>query len=510
MFLKRPYFNAKIRLSVVHIMSENRVITFCMALFLLPLILFLSYWTEWWVAIPLVLGALFSLCRLSLVEKSQQLEWGKSAWAKLLLAALVLLFYQWMVGYTGAFPQFSDFSARNAQYSSLCRESWPMASKEGYPFVYYFSSWLPSALLTKLTFFEWRNYNQMFFNFALMLAAYVVLCVKLRRISLLALLGIICLADLPSLLDAVVAPVAGEGMGWRFSSMFNLRAAAPSLLTQCSHTANHGPIIMLAVALMLLRYKRLSIYLLIGSCALLYSPLGALALFVLLLVQCLRRGVLSSVFQILRQPLSYISVAIVGVAVIFYTQNSGSATQFELGLRNVEASVMHYFYIFWVGQCLFFFILFYPQNRRSPLFWAAYLSFICLPFISYGTNYNEVIFKASLVFWVCSVVFFVRIFKPIREDDRKLVWRRQTILLSKILAYGVICCFVINTLVQMPRKFAQYNHPSNVVDPYDSDYYSEKALKVRQSKSRYRDFGGMRDEEANPWISGILRKPSKG
>ncbi len=380
-----------------------------------------------------------------------------------------------------------------------------MASSEGYPFVYYFSSWLPSAAITKLTSFEWRNYNQLFFNFTLIMAAYVILCVKIKRVSLLILLGLICLADLPTTLDALLNSFFREGYSWSFATMFNLRGAAPNLISQWSHTANHGPIITLATALMLLNYKQVSAYLLIGACGLLYSPLGALALFPLMLVQCGRRGVLSTVKQLMRQPLSYAALGIVIVAIVFYTQNRGTSTELELGLRNVNPIVINKFYAFWVIQSIFLLVFFFAQNKKDPIFWIAYLTFVSLPFISYGGNYNEIIFKASLPFWLCASVFFARIFQYSKKRDASSSLCKISSQLSLVIAYCVIGCFAINTISTLRTKFSRFNHPNNIIDPYESDYYSPKARAARESTNRYRDFGGMRDLPAQPILPYILK-----
>ncbi len=487
-------------------MTSQLILRFIFLLFLLPLALFCSFWTEWWIAIPVLLGCLYFVTTQPHANHLDSISWGKATIAKLLFAALVLLFSQWLVGYTGAFPQFADFSARNAQYGSLCRESWPMASAEGYPFVYYFSSWLPAALVTKLTSFELRNYNQLFFNWLLIFAAYIILCFRFKRISLLILLGMFCLATLPDMLRVLLSPVLGENFSWRFALFFDLRATAGNITTQCDHTANHGPIILLATALCLLKYKRASNYLLIGACALLYSPLGALGIFPIMLCQCLRGCTRMRVIQILRSPISYLSLAIVVITIIFYTQNSTSNTQIDWGLKYINPVVLHYFFIYWIGQSIFFLFLFYAHNKRDPIFWCSYLTFVCLPFVTYGGNYNEILFKASLPFWVCSSVFFAKLFKARLSSSPTHHFTNLHDLSVKVIAYGVVFCFCLNSIDTLHYRFRKFDLPSNIFDPYDSDFYSQKAIEVRQSKSAKRDFGGMRDLPSDPIVPYILRK----
>ncbi len=475
-------------------------------IFSLPLFLFVIFWVQAWLAIPLVLALLVFLFR---VESRDQWKPAKSRirfFALLASSGLVLLLVHWGFGFTGAFLQHSDFTARNAQFGTICREEWPIYSDESHPFVYYFAGWLPSAGLSKIFGFEWRNHAQILVNSLFLWLSYIILCLRYQRLSIWPFLALVSLTGLIYIPEAVLEPFLGAEWSLKYSVMFNLRLDAPSILSQCKSSVNHGAIIALASALCLLRYKHPSIYVYIIACSLIYSPLAAIALMPIALYQIFRERFVSSILRLFKNSLTYLAIIVAGIAVVFYTQNSASETSFRLGVENIDPLVAKYFWLYWIASSIFWLILLAPANKKNALFWLCYAAFVLLPFVTYGSNYNELLFKGSLPYWMAFCLFFANIFKKKNLEGCK-TWEKYTMRFSKLIALGCIFFWAINTVVYLPRFLSTYNKASNVRDPYHSDYYSPQARAVRESSNKYRDFGGMRDQKGSPIIPGILIAP---
>lgn len=119
---------------------------------LLPNIIFLLGWLQWWYAIPatlLLVGGFVHIVRE--LPMHQPIRFDRKRILCILLSAIICLIAVESLGFGGRVEQAPDFLARNAMYETLVRCDWPLKSSLGDNFVYYHIFYLPPALISKLT-----------------------------------------------------------------------------------------------------------------------------------------------------------------------------------------------------------------------------------------------------------------------------------------------------------------------------------------------------------------------
>lgn len=123
------------------------------AYLLIPNILFLFGWVQWWFAVPATLLLLAGWRSVS--KQLPSVERGHKWDIPNILGVVFVLLFCFIVieslGFTGRFEQSEDFRARNAILSTLVRCDWPLRSAEGGYFVYYHAFYLPIAVICRLS-----------------------------------------------------------------------------------------------------------------------------------------------------------------------------------------------------------------------------------------------------------------------------------------------------------------------------------------------------------------------
>lgn len=131
----------------------NRLDFFSLLYLTTPFFLFALGWLQWWCSIPLILFLIFSLFIYKVryyannILKETYIHHYKSTIPVLLIFAL----YLFMTGMSGNWQQHTDYYVRNDIFYDLIFKSWPPSLDDGRYFIYYFQTWLPAALIGKIT-----------------------------------------------------------------------------------------------------------------------------------------------------------------------------------------------------------------------------------------------------------------------------------------------------------------------------------------------------------------------
>lgn len=452
----------------------DRIIRGVILYYALPSLVFLWGWCEPWVSIPLIALVVWGCWRAE-CDMPESMGMSRRNLCVFIAVAIFLLLQQWFVGYTGHFPQHQDFAARNAMFGSLCREDWPMASAEGYPMVYYIAAWLPSALLVKTAPFVDANWAFMLQNSVALIAAFYVLCCRVKQVSVWVIVGAACLTDFPSALNNAYSFILNqEWLDYQYCSTCVPRWLDLPLQTRT--TVNHAPYLILAVSLVLLPLKSRYTYVLIGALLLPISPLGAIGLFPFIVWRFLQGGV--RIKEALGNPVLWGAVLIVAVSVLFYAQSEvqQSTLAFIWQMPHIGMSYKRVAYIT-VLNIIIYGVIFIPFCRKKTEFWLAYALFIVLPFVFYGRNYNELIYKASAVCYVVFAALLPELFK-----QKRLLFSKAIIVFMCVTA--VFSLF--NHVAKCCSSFG--DKEGNVCDPYHGDYYCEQAVLDRKKESGFLPF----------------------
>lgn len=133
--------------------SHRLLVNGAIAYLLIPNILFLFGWVQWWFAIPatlLLLAGWWGIDRqIPTVERCH--KWDVQNILGVLFVLLLCFLVLESLGFTGRVEQSEDFRARNAILSTLVRCDWPLHSADGGYFVYYHAFYLPIAVICRLS-----------------------------------------------------------------------------------------------------------------------------------------------------------------------------------------------------------------------------------------------------------------------------------------------------------------------------------------------------------------------
>lgn len=167
---------------------------------LLPNILFLFGWVQWYVACASAIALLISygmLCR-SIPGIAVQLR-SSDMWV-LPLLVLGAAFSTVALGLHGHVPQQWDFTVRNPIYETLIRCDWPLFNAEGGYFVYYMAYWLPPALFSKMS-MGWISPTTVlwWWNFSGVLLLLLIFWLRWRKRALLIMFLMFALGSLNDL-----------------------------------------------------------------------------------------------------------------------------------------------------------------------------------------------------------------------------------------------------------------------------------------------------------------------
>ena len=102
---------------------------------LLPNLLFLAGWVQWYWAIPIMVALVIAFIRLCRHIHTSPWAWQKSDVIVLPLLVLGAAFCTASLGLHGHVPQQWDFTVRNPIYETLVRCDWPLYNAEGGYFI---------------------------------------------------------------------------------------------------------------------------------------------------------------------------------------------------------------------------------------------------------------------------------------------------------------------------------------------------------------------------------------
>lgn len=164
----------------------------------LPMIIFLLGWCRPLIGVPLA-----GVCVWSLIlcyrkrDNYIDLEWKFSQTDKWKIAVIGATIFAWVVlsGIGGFVWQNTDHASRNSMLRILVNYEWPpTTAKRG--FVYYVGSWLPAALVGKLS--DLNNANSALFLWVLLglFLVYILICIWRRKIVIWPLLILIFFSGL--------------------------------------------------------------------------------------------------------------------------------------------------------------------------------------------------------------------------------------------------------------------------------------------------------------------------
>lgn len=375
----------------------------------------------------------------------------RDVWALLLTALGVLLAVE-MISFHGHLPQLRDFFVRNPIYNVLVRCDWPLYSAKGEYFVYYAAYWLPPAFVAK--WMPGTNPAHFLFLWTLLglLLSFGLLFIRLRA-RVLFLLLILLLLETPEDFFHRRIP----GLAWRASfderwaliqyvtdTFHSYAVLYPSWLLQLMQTFNHAVPMMLAASLIWSRLIPMHHMPFVAATAVVCSPIGALGLFVLLLLsmgsRLLKKDCLKRLCCTPSLWCGLVLLLFVGQYYSSAPPDTGVSFAPSLLAKRWEESPLRVGLIF-IGSIGAFYLPFCflmsgkrtIRYARTPIFYAILLLGVFISLVWIGSANNELMFKVSLFIFLFLALLLSGWWK---HADRI----RRCIFIILLLAYST--CFL--------------------------------------------------------------------
>ncbi len=379
---------------------------------LLPNLLFIAGWIQPIIAVLLmllILWAAYSVARSIQIRHGLCTDRDKKA---LILTILGVLLVVEMISFHGHLPQMGDFFARNPIYNTLVQCDWPLWSARNEYFVYYAAYWLPPALVAKVMPGVNPAHFLFLWTFVGLSLAFCLLFLRFRaRVWIFFLIFFL----LGSLDDIFCFP----GIEWRagfderwalFKYLTDTIHAAiifPNGLTQMMQTFNHAVPMMVSASLIWSRLIPARHMPFVASLAVICSPIGAVGLFVLLLVVMFPwiRGGKKNWLLLCRCPSLWSGVILLFFVGWYYSMaTSSNITCSLLLLYEKESESLLRLCIVYLGSIGAFWLPLLlmlcwkgkaSRYGRTMLFYAAIVLSIVISLVWVGEYNNELMFKAS-------------------------------------------------------------------------------------------------------------------
>ena len=196
-------------------------------LLLIPTVLFFSFWCKWYIAIPSIVIVIFLIHQAIKhfsykTEKEYKEIFNVKRW--IVIIALLLLLNV-LSGSGGIMYQNWDYNARNAVLHDLIDYDWPVKYRydeddliynivgENGRLSYYFSYWLPSALIGKVTNFNVASFASFIYQFFLLGLFYFLLSRLFNKNSIWFLVVVCCFSGLDIIGTYILNPTYDFSLG---------------------------------------------------------------------------------------------------------------------------------------------------------------------------------------------------------------------------------------------------------------------------------------------------------
>lgn len=392
---------------------HSQLLGICLLYLLLPNILFLVGWVEPWLAWPLAAllsaGCWLLWRRSTFAPRAPMTRRDKVSLALCLLAGAAIVY---LMGFNGDFPQSNDFIVRNAVYSALVNDTWPLHSARGEYFVYYHAFVLPPAALGKLIggmLPAWL-FQALWVYLGL---ALVIICLHRRAgrrtLSLLVcMFGLACMQELLGRADVFARYIPGlQGLVDAYWSLVPQPLYYVGMWHQLVATYNHAVPVLLFLAMVHAKLLPWHTLLPVSALVVVSSPLGAVVLLVYLafkMLPCMRRDGIVPAF---RHALLYVSIPLLVLLGLYYSSGEGSQClpAWQSAMFAGETWKLMVAYGLGTLSMLLPLCVFGWRYRHTTGFRVSLLLLLALPWFWTGVDQNELLLKGSILPYFFMAVF---------------------------------------------------------------------------------------------------------
>lgn len=433
---------------------------------LLPIVVFLTMWTRWYIGFPAALALVFAAYVASRRTADRTDEPVRFAPVPFILTLLALGLWCWTSSIGCTFVSSIDDPWRIAIFRDLVDYSWPVVYDSGHSLSYYHFFWLVPALVGHL--FGWFAGNAALFLWAYLgvVISYLLIASILRMTST-SKLWVLCLLFAGwgglNLLGAMAVQVLGYNPsavrmvsmedwlhplynGHSFNFLFRSNDDA------LHHIFNQMPPLWVAVPLLFHQFeqRRIDNSALLFIAVFPYAPFPFLGLIPIVaamgisyLVANRRSGIrpiLQSVFSV---PNLTALLLVFPIVAMYFQTNSNSAKASWLPLESFDRARVVSYVIFCVVEFGIVSALIAHKNRRNWLFYVLVACMVLAPLIEYGGG-RDFCMNAPLP---ALFFLFILVMKHVHDMPAVITWRSIALVLSLFVMWLSMAFAVAHKLV---------------------------------------------------------------
>lgn len=457
------------------------IVSLSLLYLLLPNILFLFGWVQWWYAIPAVIMLITATLHICKHLPLHQHTFTKKDIPSLLCSFFICIVAVESLGYTGRVPQSSDFLARNAIFDTLVNCDWPIHSCSGDYFVYYHAFYLFPSLVAKIAAPYISHYTLLYVwtLFGLLLAAGLLSLKYGAKKGALALLFFLLIGytsdlawvilRLDSHLDNTFVHAITTNLNkypWRLHSSY--ASIWRGVAIDSPHHALPILLFLLLVSTNSLSKKHIFY---VASLIVICSPLSSIFVLLFLIIRYWRYICNKNSISELAKGITWFAIPSL-IAVVTYLTNKESTLILTPFAGKSAYYIQSWIICYIISLSLNVIPLIYFCRRKlfSTSYFIVYLTtLIVFPFImDRGISYMNTVLKGSLVTSFCQAQLYLSIFLHQKGYKLKLL----TIIILTASTYSILhtfkqlSCFTVTDEKQAANIVSGWhghlNHPNHV------------------------------------------------
>lgn len=415
---------------ILYTFNTKCITTAALLYLLIPNLLFVCGWMKTGVAIPVCVALMGAAGWIIKLLPTVNLTFSRDEIKQLFVVLVSCLIVVEMVGFHGHSLQHGDFFVRNPIYETLIRDAWPLYNQDGEYFVYYMSFWLPPALLAKIT----------GVNSATLLWLWVYIGVAL---GFLVLFLRIRSRVLPLF---ILLLLAGAAWDWRFiQNSIHYRAqfspfcaALDSWLeylnllpvhvpwrTALNCTFNHSIPVFLTFTILVCPYIPRLLYPFFAALMVSGSPLGAIAIFGILIYRLLPYfSNLKQIYTLASRWYLWVALLLVALVSLYFAEGSSAVSPRwaweKVPVYGLEKALVCTGQLAGAAFMIAASFVFLYKYRKTGLFIYMISMFMLCSLFFIGSVNNEWQFKASLLPYCCFAFLASHAWKHMHRRARTL------------------------------------------------------------------------------------------
>ena len=377
---------------------DKIIYTVAHVLLLIPILLFFLGFVRFYIGIVLSLIAIFLAYQSIKNYSSCGYKLNKKYWCIVLIFLFVWLFFSGIGGFS---YQNDDFHVRNAVFRDLIYYRWPVKYDHAY-FVYYFTYFLPSAFIGKITSFQFANIFLFFYSYVCIVTTFYFIHRFIKKDSY----WILVIFILFSGLDILAAPFKLfylDHLEW-WAGLFQYS----SNTTQLYWVFNQSIPLWLILSLIInINHNKSIVFL--SSLSFFFSPYATICLIPIALYLYLKN---TRNFSIKHNILSFdvlFSLLLIIVLGSFYL--SGDGTYFSGLIFNIvqnKTTILLTYFLFIGLELLLFIILTFRDNKKDILYRIIIVELLLIPLFVI-TKSNDFCMRSSIPALFLLMTFFMKL-----------------------------------------------------------------------------------------------------